>query len=399
MTMLVGSGRVGDFVHAGQTMAKEQNFRNVSKLWYDKTISYEDGLQQLEEGKAETYDYKLPAGSVRAAVSDGGELVMVIDGQEFLPTPHALRQLSGVNFADCGTWTTENLRQPKLNQKGDVLYQRDRNDAETIATILENGRRRLDSKKELLFRTRTDGTLRAVMSASTRGYAIIDNRWYLELLKEVVPGGRLSHWRGDADEIYGNILIPDSIRSESDSDYGGGLSVGNSEIGTRRICQFPWLFRAICMNGNIWDRTNGKATNKVHRGKVDLFSLGESIKANIVEQIPLTTAMVDTMLATRRYLMGNLSSLAVIAAVAYNEKLSKSQGTAVYKAYGLEPDASLFGVVNAVTRAGQTLENEQWVNFDMIGGKMMQYGDKEWGNLLKKAESLEAKDISEMIAA
>ena len=153
------------------------------------------------------------------------------------------------------------------------------------------------------------------------------------------------------------------------------------------------------MNGNIWDRTNGKATNKVHRGKVDLFSLGESIKANIVEQIPLTTAMVDTMLATRRYLMGNLSSLAVIAAVSYNEKLSKSQGTAVYKAYGLEPDASLFGVVNAVTRAGQTLENEQWVNFDMIGGKMMQYGDREWSNLLKKAESLEAKDISEMIAA
>lgn len=398
MTKLIGSGRVGDFVHEGQTMAKEQDFRNVSKLWYDKTISYEDGLRQLEEGKAETHDYKLSANEVRATVNDDGELVMVIDHQEFLPTPHAMRQLSGVNFADCGTWTTENLRQPKCNQKGEILYHRDRSDAETIVAILENGRRRLDNK-QLLFRTRTDGTLRAVMSASTRGYAIIDNRWYLELLKDVVPGGRLSHWRGDADEIYGNILIPDSIRSETDSDYGGGLSIGNSEIGTRRICQFPWLFRAICMNGNIWDKTNGKTTNKVHRGKVNLYDLGEMIKNNIIDQIPLTTAMVDTMLATRRYQMGNISSLAVMAAVSYNEKLSKAQGTAVYRAYGIEPDASLFGVINAVTRAGQTLDNEQWVNFDMIGGKMMQYGDKEWGSLLKKAEGLEAEDIAEMIAA
>ncbi len=78
-------------------------------------------------------------------------------------------------------------------------------------------------------------------------------------MRKLIPGGRLSHWRGDADTLWGNVLIPDTIRQESDSDYGGMVSIGNSEIRERRITSRPSVFRAICFNGCIWDREAGQA--------------------------------------------------------------------------------------------------------------------------------------------
>ena len=39
-----GEGNQGQFVHDGQTMASKQGFNNVSKLWYDKTVSYDEGM-------------------------------------------------------------------------------------------------------------------------------------------------------------------------------------------------------------------------------------------------------------------------------------------------------------------------------------------------------------------
>ena len=61
--------------------------------------------------------------------------------------------------------------------------------------------------------------MRAMLSNK---YAIVNNQWMMEVIQEAVPNGMLSHWRGDADTMYGNVLIPDSIREEDDSDYAIG---------------------------------------------------------------------------------------------------------------------------------------------------------------------------------
>ena len=43
MEKLQGAGNQGQFVHENQDMASKQGFDNVSKLWYDKTMSYDEG--------------------------------------------------------------------------------------------------------------------------------------------------------------------------------------------------------------------------------------------------------------------------------------------------------------------------------------------------------------------
>jgi hypothetical protein len=128
-------------------------------------------------------------------------------------------------------WFLRDLRENKNHQtKDEVVFKRDRGDAELLVQCLKQTlwrADRFDQEKERLWRTWSDGSMRAMLSDK---YAIVNNAWVMEVIREAVPAGMFSHWRGDADNMYGNVLIPDSIRQEDDSDYGGMLSVGNSEI-------------------------------------------------------------------------------------------------------------------------------------------------------------------------
>ena len=48
LTPIENQRRDGDFVHATQTMASNDGYRNVSKSWFDKTISYDEGFELLQ---------------------------------------------------------------------------------------------------------------------------------------------------------------------------------------------------------------------------------------------------------------------------------------------------------------------------------------------------------------
>ena len=61
MEVLKGSGTSGDVVLNNQVLAKKEGFQNVSKIWYNQTMSYEQGLEALEAGRAEREDIVCPA--------------------------------------------------------------------------------------------------------------------------------------------------------------------------------------------------------------------------------------------------------------------------------------------------------------------------------------------------
>lgn len=378
--VLTSNSREGDFVHQNQTMAKDDGFRNVSKLWYNQTISYDEGIEALERDKASRQDVTENIGDVVIKVGSEG-LVVMVDGIEYTPTLHAMEQLA--TWCDTPHTMIHHYMKPKLKQNGDVKYNRNADDLDLMVRALRLGQSRIDADKPMLFRTYNDGTLRAVLSDR---YAIIDNRWYLETLKLALPGGRLSHWRGNADTIYGNVLINDSIRAESDSEYGGMLSLSNCEIGLRRLLQIPSIFRAICMNGCIWGQKKGNKYRQVHRGKIDLESLRKQIFDNINEQIPLIDSVVDTFLETRSWTVTDRVAR-IVAVIAEDNRFSPAQAMSIMEHYGqFEQDSkSAFGVINAITRAGQKFDNDVWVSFDEVAGQIVQAGRDNWENLNKRA--------------
>ena len=400
-----GEGRSGDFVHEGQDMATKKGFGNVSKLWYDKTISYDEGMELLESDRGHRQDHLVTRSQMLFDVRpiDGRiKFGVEIDDQFYVPTDHALTQMVSKSCNGKGTGFVRSLVENLHDAKENVKIERDMQDAQTVLSIVRNGIRRTPVDTKFKVRCHDGGSLRAFLSEK---YAEVDNRWYLDQIKNIVPAGRLSHWRGDSDTIFGNVLIPDTIREEDDSDYGGMVSIGNCEIGKRNVLSLPSLFRAICMNGCIWDQTKGFEIKVRHIGEIDLSSLALKIRDNIEKQIPLIPMGIERLLGIRAKGTDGIPIKNLIAATAEtHDELDKRGASAILRAWVTEEskiapeERSLFDIVNSVTRAGQSMDNQSWVKYDELGGLLVNYSERQWSNLKSRAESYEDKDFSRIFA-
>lgn len=401
--VIQGVGTSGDFVRDNQAMASDAGFSAVSRIWFDQTQPISAGIDSILDEQRKRRDIMATVNEMNFRIDGNGDVVLEYsDGTEYVPTEHAWKQMATWMHVPHGFLNAYNS--DKIKPNGKTLFTRDQRDKEVFIDVFENGKRRIEKDKRFRFRTYTDGTLRAMLSEL---YLPIDNVWYLETVAELFKevGGdepRLSHWRGDADTIYGNILIPDTCRAEDDSDYGGMFSVSNCEIGKRRWQQLPSVFRAICMNGCIWDQTFGKALDRVHRGKtVDLGKLRRELAENINSQIPLLAQGVERFLAKKDMVIGSVPLRNVFAELAGKFKLSygqKAQASQVVAEF-VEHEAdnkNLFGIINAVTRAGQKQTNAEWVRFDEIGGTLMAYKEKQWDGFLARANNLDSKEVDKV---
>lgn len=379
--ILQGVGTTGNFVLESQGTAAKDGFRNVSSLWYPKTHDFAFGLEQIEKGIQSRKDIETSLDAVTAVIDEQSRFAFAFeDGQEFVPNAHALRQFAvklGIPIT-----TVNHLTGEWSGDDGLGLLRNTFN----VGLRRHNADQNTDDKDKFVFRTYNDNTLRAVLTDS---FAPIDNRWFLELLSTLIPDGRLSHWKGDADEICGNILIPDSIRAESDSDYGGMVNIGNSEIGTGRISLMPSVFRAICQNGMIWNETKGNEVSQVHRGKIDLQVLAKKIGNNINEQIPLLAGMVDRVLALRSadFGLNGATVPQVYTAIAKQFNLTPKQARGSNEQFVKfeSSERNLFGLLQGITRQSQEETNDQWIAMDKIAGQIAQWDSVSWANFTSRA--------------
>jgi hypothetical protein len=372
----------------GTGFAKDSH---VHKDWYATTIDYDEALDEAQRAVDEREDILAPVKDVQGSVNEDGNFVFKVGDREFQPTDHAIEQFS------------IRVKVPSSSVMRELRNQEDYDaqDADVMTYLANNALRRLDQDKIYRLRTYTDGTCRAFV---TDKYAPIDNRWYLETLQEFLPEGRLSHWKGDEDTIFGNVLLPDTIMdygTDDDSDYGGMISIGNCEIGKRRISQVPSLFRSICLNGCIWGQVSGKQIKRRHIGTIDLDALKLEIGQNIEHQLPLLPNGITKFLSMRELENGDVSMKNIIAAICKDERLGKKEAVVVLDQYAQfeNQERNLFGVVNAITRAGQKFDNMTWVKFDELGGSLMETDASRWAAILKRADSLQDKDFEKIFAA
>jgi len=176
------------------------------------------------------------------------------------------------------------------------------------------------------------------------------------------------------------------------------LSIGNCEIGKRRISQMPSIFRSICLNGCIWGQTKGKSISKVHRGTIDLDGLATQIRQNIEAQLPLLPDGIERFLGIKIHTADDVAMKNVIGAICSDKRLGKKESTEVLTQWVQheKQDRNLFGVVNAVTRAGQTFDNTGWVKFDEIGGDLMSMTDNRWAAIKQRADSYTEDEVEKM---
>jgi hypothetical protein len=151
------------------------------------------------------------------------------------------------------------------------------------------------------------------------------------------------------------------------------------------------------MNGCIWDQESGENISKVHRGAINLKEMRSLIAENINDQIPLMAEGIARFLALKdKEIVKDVKLSNIFAMVAYENAMSfgvKGQAaTMVKKFQDFEAgNRNLFGIVNAITRAGQEYDNTEWVRFDTIAGKLMNLSDGQWENLQARAKAIDPK--------
>lgn len=403
MSRILGS-QVVNAPHFTDSQEKSEDFKHVANIWQKQCMSFEDGMQKLALDQQKIQDIKGPLSDWRPQVDNDKFVLLHVSGRVFHPTAKAVKDMAVIGKTS--EWVLNDLMTDKTKtaeEDSPILYKRDARDAEAICKLLSVtlfAEDRMDQNKTRLFRTWTDGTLRAVLSEQ---YAIVNNLWFLETLSKLIPGGLLSHWRGDADTIFGNVLIPDTIREESDSHYGGMLSVGNSEIGLRRILSMPSVFRAICMNGCIWEQEKGDVVSKVHRGEIDFKGLEVDIAKNLQSQIPLLSKGIDIVLGSRNLKFDGTPTVQVVAQLFKDFKLPKSKSAKFLGHFNTETsilgtDArSAFGLENALTRLGQDGDNDTWVKYDQIAGTIASLTKDRWSGMLNRAKTLDVKDTEAVL--
>lgn len=401
---LVGSGHSGDFVL--NTQGGAEGFRNVSQFWLPKTLTYDEMMEKLQRHYDRRKDVLAPFSGFKPTINvETGKLGFVAqggpdDGAVYTMTDHALGQyLARLDVPQSAVFDLLTDK-PFPNKKEKIKITRDYQDSQLALKLIENGLRHFHSrgdnaKKNFRFRTYDDNKqINAVLSSK---YSCVDNRWYLNIINALVPGGRYSHFnRADDNTIYGNVLIPDSIREEDDSEYGGMLSLSNCEIGKRRLSQYPSVFRAICMNGCIWDRSKGVRLNKRHAG-LNLGDLKTEIVRNLNKQIPLLHDGIDKLLSTRAeaFYAADVKMARIFAAVGEKYGLGKKHVIQSMQQWATEEKGSrnLFGTIAGVTRAGQYFGNEDWVRLDEVGGDLASYGVDDWTSLLGRANSFKEDEV------
>jgi len=395
-------GSVGDFVLSGQEQTED--FRHVSKTWQEQCLTFEQGLEKAAGAAAEVQDLRVPLSYWKPQVGTDGTFELQfrpkqghghLDGATFKPTPWAIRGL--LNWASLPPATVGIMDDTRKN--GSVTVKRGPADVQRFVDVLEanlfDPDRVEQYGRDWLFRTRKDGTMRAMLSDQ---YAVVDNRWYLQVLDKAVPGGLISHWRGDGDTMRFNVLVPDTIRTNPDSDYGGGVAAGNSEIGQSKIYSHPFSFRAICMNGCIWDAESGTMVSRVHRGTIDLTAWADSIVQSIHGQLAIAAKYVNAWTALdKRTLDAPMYNVWAAIQALKGVQLSNPDLKAIDKAWGKEPEHNGRGVVNAITLEAQTGgKADRAFSFDRLGGRLMMFDDRQWSQLLTVAKGFDDKAIDKI---
>ena len=377
-----GRGVDGDWVYTHQGVASEHGFDHVSKDWWEQTTPVEKVVDALAASAEECLDLQVD----RAAVRVADDLSIELDGERLEFADEALRSLATWGRVPTAMISTFHRDGARADEDSRAL----------LAKALNWGLDKEANAGEFLLRLRGQ-TVRAVVSDS---YAPIENAWVMETLAALVPGGRVSHFRTDGDSMSGLLLIPDTIRSEKDSDYGGGIHFKNSEVGRGRVITRPSVFRAICMNGCIWAELSAHAlVQKVHKGTPDFGEIAMVIAASVQESIPLTSICLESMLATAGIQLGSrIETLRVIAKAGEFSPRARQAWVEGWLEEGGQDTG--FALVQGLTRAGRDMiDPVAAVEAESFAGVLCGKDADGWDEMLARYRGLDEGDLVRILGA
>lgn len=373
--------------------------RHVAKQWQDKCTSFSDFVETVKKQSEHKEDRVKKESEIR--LSDANTL---LDG-----TPLTKSGLNSLRmFTDIPSSMISFLQEREYDDELVKFVNQELDRRET--TWNHSGKEPRDFRVRVRHDDEGNDVIRAIVSER---YGVIDNADAMDMIVNSLPtlkDALASHIHNDGDDIFGNVLLPDFMKSEPDSDYGVGIAFRNSEIRNSTFKISPFLFRAICLNGMIWGRQNSEITvNQRHMGKIDLNELQEQVTIAVKVALTQGNDLLTLMSLSKQVKVEN--PLATIALLARDQKMTIEQGKLWHKGYldslheanGHVNENTAFGIVNGLTRASQDFKGNMREQMETQASFILapaidsdlQAISKRWGMIGERAKLEKEKTINQ----
>jgi len=380
-------------------LQSSDSHRHVAKVWQDKCTPLADFVETVKKQSEHKEDRVKKESEIRLSNAN-----TLLDGTPL--TKSGLNSLRG--FTDIPSSMVSFLQEREYDDELVKFLNKELDRRET--TWNHSGKEPRDFRVRVRHDDEGNDVIRAIVSER---YGVIDNADAMDMIVHSLPtlkDALASHIHNDGDDIYGNVLLPDFMKSEPDSDYGVGIAFRNSEIRNSTFKISPFLFRAICLNGMIWGRQNSEITvNQRHMGKIDLNELQEQVTIAVKVALTQGNDLLTLLSLSKQVKVEN--PLATIALLARDQKMTIEQGKLWHKGYldslheanGHVHENTAFGIVNGLTRASQDYKGNMREQMETQASFILapaidsdlQAISKRWGMISERAKLEKEKTINQ----
>jgi len=371
--------------------------RHVAKQWQAQCTPFSDFVAEVNEQANYKHDIVKPESEIRLQ-----DIETLVDGMPINDAGlSSLRTLIGMPSSVLSYLTDNGYSEIASKLLNEGMDKR----AESWDF---SGKKPRDARVRVRHDDNGNDVIRAIVSER---YGVIDNHEAIEMIVNSLPtltDALASHITHDGDDMFGNVLLPDNMKSEPDSDYGVGISFRNSEIRNSTFKVSPFLFRAICLNGMIWGRQDSAIQiNQRHMGKINTQELQEQVRTAIAVALTQGNAMLTLLGHSKQVKVNN--ALPVIAQLTRDAKMTMEQGKAWHKGYletlqetkGDVAENTAFGIVNGLTRSAQSYSGSLREAMESTASLILapsidsdlQSISKRWGQVSDRASSLKQDTV------
>ena len=216
-------------------------------------------------------------------------------------------------------------------------------------------------------------SLRGVLS--TR-YARLDNRQLLDCLLPLVDDRFQVSWHAITSESFHLRLVDPALSQDAlpGDRLMVGLHVGNSEVGKRSVSVDAIVFRLVCSNGLI-RVINGKGLLRQRHVSWDPPRFRERLSKAIGQALLEGAAFLARLIGTTRTPVPDVEGALLLLGERWGLSLRTRQMIRVnLLAMPAAHQESLYGLVNAVTQAAQTLPPDDRYDLEALAGGLAEHG-------------------------
>lgn len=231
-------------------------------------------------------------------------------------------------------------------------------------------------QRDMLVRYREQSSKRTMRALLTDAYTPLDDLEIYETFNDLfgteMKDLQIETFYYDDNRSRVRVLIPDLSMNVGTPKKGDILRVGfdiiNSETGRSSLSVSPVVYRLVCTNGlKLW-QNEGEVFKQRH-AHVSQYDLKSNLSEAVKNAIRNGDVLIGKFAEMKEQPVED--PMALIQTLAKKKDYSDKFVKTTQDAFLIEPEKTMFGVINAFTRSAQTLNDEDRIEIEKFAGSLV----------------------------